>query len=120
MKHKDQRRKDASKSPYINHPLQVVDLLTQAGVTDVKVLIAGVLHDTVEDTGTSYEEIQARFGKDVSSMVAEVSDDKSLSKVRRKQLQIEHVLHASEGAKLIKLADKYSNLSDLMSNPPAF
>jgi (p)ppGpp synthase/HD superfamily hydrolase len=118
LKHTNQRRKDVAGSPYINHPLQVVYLLTQAGVSDVEILMAGVLHDTVEDTNTTLLEIEERFGATVAQMVAEVSDDKSLPKERRKQLQIEHVATASTGAKLIKLADKYSNLSDLMVNPP--
>lgn len=119
LEHTQQRRKDAAKSPYINHPLQVVQLLTQAGVTDVEILMAGVLHDTVEDTGTTLKELEVRFGARVAQMVADVSDDKSLPKEVRKQLQIEHVATASPGAQLVKLADKYSNLSDLMVNPPA-
>ena len=119
LKHTNQRRKNAANDPYINHPIHVVDLLCKAGIEDVDILCAGVLHDTVEDTNATLEEIELRFGARVAQMVADVTDDKSLPKQVRKQKQIEHVLVASEGAKLVKLADKYSHLSDLMSNPPS-
>ena len=118
-KHRDQRRKDSHKSPYINHPIHVTSILSSVGVTDIDTLIAGVLHDTVEDTDTSYEEIEKLFGKNVSNIVAECSDDKSLDKVKRKQLQIEHSAHISDSAKLVKMADKYSNISGFDTDPPA-
>lgn len=118
-KHRDQRRKDSQQSPYINHPIEVTQLLWEVGgVRDIKVLLAAVLHDTVEDTGTSPEEIGNRFGKDVLSFVMEVTDDKSLPKGERKRLQIETAPHKSYGAKLIKLADKSCNVRNLVTMPP--
>lgn len=118
-KHKNQRRKDATKSPYINHPIQVAQLLDLAGVSDEDTIIAGILHDTVEDTGTTLKELVDCFGSNVASIVAECTDDKSLPKVKRKQLQIIDAGHHSIPAKLVKLADKLSNLSDIKENPPA-
>ena len=120
VKHRSQKRKDKYGTPYINHPIHVANLLVNAGVTDVDIIIAGLLHDTVEDTGTTADEITREFGARVSDMVMECTDDKTLPKVIRKQLQIEHAALISTGAKLIKLADKYSNLSDLICNPPTF
>ena len=119
-KHIDQKRKGDSASPYINHPLEVANLLVNVGkVEDVEVLTAAVLHDTIEDTGTTKEEITELFGEKVCQMVLEVTDDKSLPKAERKQKQIEHAPHLSEGAKQIKLGDKISNITDVMNDPPA-
>ena len=118
-KHRMQRRKNYDKTPYINHPIEVMYLLSCTGVTDINTLIAAVLHDTIEDTGTTKEEITKEFGFDVTKIVLECTDDKSLDKVTRKKLQIEHVKKASKEAKNIKLADKYSNICDLLSNPPS-
>src|SRR5436190_22461105 len=88
-RHRNQRRKDAGASPYINHPIAVAAVLaTEAAVTDEVTLIAALLHDTVEDTETSLEELQKRFGAEVAHLVREMSDDKSLPKQVRKQLQI--------------------------------
>ena len=118
-KHRMQRRKDAQASPYINHPLSLAAILTkEGGIEDAKVIAAALLHDTVEDTETSIEEIEARFGNRVASIVAEVTDDKSLDKAERKRLQVVKASSKSTGAKLIKLADKISNLRDLTSSPP--
>jgi guanosine-3',5'-bis(diphosphate) 3'-pyrophosphohydrolase len=120
QKHRDQKRKGADTQPYINHPLEVLNYLTDIGnVEDYDVLTAAALHDTVEDTETSKEEIAEKFGKEVAEMVLEVTDDKKLPKDVRKQLQIEHAPHLSKGAKLIKLGDKISNITDVMNNPPA-
>lgn len=119
IKHRDQRRKDAAQSPYINHPIQVVQTLWDVGgVRDESTLVAAILHDTIEDTATSPEEIRARFGEQVLTLVLEVTDDKSLPQLERKRLQIEHAPHLSPGAKLIKLADKLSNLTDVLHAPP--
>lgn len=118
-KHDGQTRKGSEESPYINHPLEVVSLLTNIGkVGDFTVLIAAILHDTVEDTKTTAAEIVELFGEEVSSIVMEVTDDKSLPKAERKQLQIEHSPHLSPQAKLVKLADKISNIRDVIENPP--
>ncbi|XP_048376614.1 guanosine-3',5'-bis(diphosphate) 3'-pyrophosphohydrolase MESH1 [Stegostoma tigrinum] len=119
-KHKNQRRKDPEGTPYINHPLGVARILAhEAGITDVVVLQAALLHDTVEDTDTTFTEIAERFGEKVRSIVAEVTDDKSLSKEKRKELQIQHAPHCSYEAKLVKLADKLYNLRDLKRCTPA-
>lgn len=118
-KHRDQKRKGVNGEPYINHPLEVLNLLTNVGkVEDFSVLIAAVLHDTIEDTETTAEEIKKLFGAKVCKMVLELTDDKSLPKAERKQLQIEHAPHVSIGAKQIKLCDKISNVRDILENPP--
>ena len=118
-KHKAQKRKGADNEPYINHPLEVLNLLTGVGgVEDFDILIAAVLHDTIEDTATTKEEISEYFGENVCKMVLELTDDKSLPKATRKQLQIEHAPHISDGAKQIKLCDKISNIRDVTENPP--
>ena len=119
-KHRDQRRKDASKTPYINHPIMVTNLLANVGrITDLETLQAGMLHDTIEDTDTTADELEEHFGYGVRSLVLEVTDDKSLPKPERKRLQIEHAPHLSPRAKSIKIADKIANLTDLLNSPPA-
>jgi GTP diphosphokinase / guanosine-3',5'-bis(diphosphate) 3'-diphosphatase len=118
-KHRHQRRKDLEASPYINHPIALAHLLaTTGGVEDIVVLQAAVLHDTVEDTDTSGDELATRFGPKVAAVVAELTDDKSLPKARRKELQVEHAPHKSLQAALVKLADKTCNLRDIASAPP--
>ena len=118
-KHRNQRRKDAEASPYINHPLQLAHVLaTEGGVSDLKTLMAAVLHDTVEDTETTYDELVERFGRKVSDVVMEVTDDKALVKADRKRRQVEHAPHMSKRAALVKLADKTCNLRDVARNPP--
>ena len=118
-KHSTQKRKGADEQPYINHVLEVANLLANVGeIEDYDVLIAAVLHDTIEDTGTTREELTELFGATVSGYVLEVTDDKSLPKATRKQLQIEHAPHLSNGAKYIKLSDKISNIRDVSQNPP--
>jgi len=120
FKHRDQRRKDAGATPYINHPLEVARILTDAGVEDVEVLMAAVLHDTIEDTETTPEELTAAFGDRVCGLVLEVTDDKSLDKLERKRLQVLKAPTKSAGAKQIKIADKIANLRDLKASPPAW
>src|SRR5512143_2634803 len=118
-KHNDQRRKDAKASPYINHLIQVTETLWTIGeVRDVTLLVASILHDTIEDTATTQEEIRQNFGEEVLALVLEVTDDKSLPKQVRKQLQVEHAPHKSHNAKLLKLADKISNIQDIIRFPP--
>lgn len=120
LKHRDQRRKDADASPYINHPIALANVLClEGGVTDAITLAAALLHDTIEDTETSYDELVTHFGKTVADVVMEVTDDKALPKAERKQLQIKHAPHKSPRAKLVKLADKICNLRDLTTSPPA-
>lgn len=119
-RHRKQRRKGADALPYVNHPLDVADILANVGgVTDLTTLVAAVLHDTIEDTGTAPEELEATFGRDVRLLVEEVTDDKRLPKVERKRLQIVHAPSLSKPAKLIKLGDKISNVRDVAQNPPA-
>jgi len=105
--------------PYMNHLTEVAELVAEASGGDVGCVIAAVLHDTVEDTTATLADIAAMFGADVAALVGEVTDDKSLAKQVRKDLQIEHAPHASARAKLIKMADKISNLRSLASSPPA-
>ncbi|XWV25546.1 putative guanosine-3' 5'-bis(diphosphate) 3'-pyrophosphohydrolase MESH1 [Tupanvirus deep ocean] len=116
--HRNQRRKDEAKTPYINHPIEVMTFLSNAGVTDVDTLCAAVLHDTIEDVGVTHAQLCELFGENVANIVRECSDNKSLPKEVRKQEQIIHARHASLAAKLVKAADKLSNLSGLDTNPP--
>jgi guanosine-3',5'-bis(diphosphate) 3'-pyrophosphohydrolase len=119
-KHRDQRRKDPEASPYINHPIALASILwNEAGVEDPLVICAALLHDTVEDTETTEAELVERFGAEVAAIVMEVTDDKDLPKAERKRLQVEHAARLSREAKLVKLADKISNVRDVASAPPA-
>lgn len=118
-KHRNQRRKDADASPYINHPIALATVLSnEAGIADAAVIAAALLHDTIEDTETTPEELEALFGKAITSVVMAVTDDKSLPKAERKRLQIVHAGTASRRARLVKLADKICNLRDIAANPP--
>jgi guanosine-3',5'-bis(diphosphate) 3'-pyrophosphohydrolase len=118
-KHRAQRREDSAGTPYINHPLAVATVLAvEGGVTNESLLVAALLHDTVEDTQTTFAEIEAAFGAEVARLVAEVTDDKSLPKATRKQLQIEHAAQASQLAKQLKIADKICNVRDMAADYP--
>ena len=119
-KHRDQRRKDAEASPYINHPIALAEVLArEGGVSDVEVLAAALLHDTIEDTETTPTELEKKFGPAIASIVLEVTDNKMLKKHIRKKMQVEHAARASRPAKLVKLADKICNLRDVAERPPA-
>ena len=119
-KHKNQRRKDVEASPYINHPIALANVLAnEGGIANKDVLCAAMLHDTIEDTETTEEELKQVFGNKITSIVLEVTDDKSLPKDIRKQNQVEHAPHISIEAKMVKLADKICNLRDILSSPPA-
>lgn len=117
-KHRHQRQDDAAASPYINHPIALVNLLIEVGVTDSKVICAAFLHDTLEDTDTTYAELKTHFGKKISDIVWEVTDDKSLTDAERRRIQVAHAKAASKRAKLVKLADKTCNLRDIINTPP--
>ena len=118
-KHQDQRRKGANAAPYINHPIAVAEMLWRiGGVRDASVIVAAILHDTVEDTDATLLELESDFGREVCGLVAEVTDDKSLPEEERRLLQETHAPHLSPGAKQIKLADKISNISEVASTPP--
>ena len=117
--HARQRRKGEAGEPYINHLTEVSALLAEAtGGEDVVLVMGGLLHDTLEDTDTTYEDLAERFGADVAALVAEVTDDKSLKKEERKRLQVDTTAKKSRRAKLLKIADKTSNLRDLVRSPP--
>jgi (p)ppGpp synthase/HD superfamily hydrolase len=118
-RHVDQKRKGAAREPYINDLTEVAGLLAEAtGGKDAQLIAAGLLHDTLEDTETEYEELSTLFGEDVAKLVSEVTDDKSLPKATRKRLQVEKVSKKSKRARLVKLADKTSNLRSLALSPP--
>lgn len=119
-KHRDQRRKDLDKTPYINHPIALAQVLREeGGVRDPRVIAAALLHDTIEDTETTYEELRGQFGTTIADCVVEVTDVKFLSKAARKRLQVAKAGRASKAAKQVKLADKICNLRDILASPPA-
>jgi (p)ppGpp synthase/HD superfamily hydrolase len=119
-KHRHQRRKDVKATPYINHPIEVAELLSGIGdVRDLTTLQGAILHDTIEDTETTPEELESSFGSEVRHVVEEVTDNKHLPKTERKRLQVEHAPHLSLRAKQIKLADKIANVKSVTHTPPA-
>ncbi len=119
-KHRDQRRKDTAATPYINHPIALANVLAnEAHIDDETILIAAILHDTIEDTDTTEAELVAAFGPDIASIVAEVTDDKLLPKEERKRRQIVNAGTLSRQARIVKLADKICNLRDISRSPPA-
>ncbi len=118
--HVHQRRKGPAAEPYINHLLEVAMLVAEATRgKDPDLVVAALLHDSVEDCEVPIEMIEKGFGKDVARLIAEVTDDKGLDKAERKRLQIEHASHKSARAKILKLADKTSNLRALATSPAA-
>jgi (p)ppGpp synthase/HD superfamily hydrolase len=118
--HVDQRRKGAAQEPYINHLLEVASLVAEAtGGSDPNLVIAALLHDAIEDQGVTAEMLTSEFGQHVADIVMEVTDDKALPKAERKRLQVVHAPNKSRAAKLIKLADKTSNLRTIASSPAA-
>ena len=119
QKHKGQERKDLNSSPYIDHPISVARILGEVGgIDDPEILAAALLHDTLEDTETTFEELKSTFGKKVCRLVEEVTDDKTLPKDERKKRQIQHAAMLSPNAVLIKLGDKISNVVDVTNTPP--
>lgn len=118
--HAGQKRKGEAGEPYINHLIEVAELIVSSSeVLDTNLVIAGFLHDVVEDTAVTAQELEQRFGSDVTSLVMEVTDDKSLPKEMRKAKQVENAHKQSPRAQTLKLADKISNLRALLSSPPA-
>ena len=119
-KHTDQRRKDVRKKPYINHPIALAEVLhTDGGVRDPAVIAAALLHDTIEDTVTTYDELRGLFGAGVADTVAELTDTRFLRTETRKRLQVSKAGKSSAAAKQVKLADKICNLRDILASPPA-
>jgi guanosine-3',5'-bis(diphosphate) 3'-pyrophosphohydrolase len=117
--HRDQRRKGVDGSPYINHPIQVAEVLASVGaVDDESTLIAAILHDTIEDTDATAEQLAQLFGNAVRDLVLEVTDDKSLDKAERKRRQVKRARTLSDRAKTIKIADKICNVRDIAATPP--
>ena len=118
-KHVGQRRKGVAQEPYINHLAEVAYLLAEAtGGGDTNLIIAGLLHDCIEDQGVTHAELVALFGVDVADLVRDVTDDKTLLKAERKRLQVAQAPHKSDRAKMLKIADKTSNLRALAVSPP--
>jgi guanosine-3',5'-bis(diphosphate) 3'-pyrophosphohydrolase len=119
-KHAAQKRKGAAAEPYVNHLIEVAELVAgSSDELDVNMMMAGFLHDTIEDTWTTADELEREFGNDVTLLVLELTDDKSLPKEVRKELQVEEAPNISVRAQVIKLADKISNLRSILTSPPA-
>jgi guanosine-3',5'-bis(diphosphate) 3'-pyrophosphohydrolase len=119
-KHAGQRRKGDAAEPYINHLIEVAELVSLAAPeADANLVIAALLHDSIEDAGVTAEDLALRFGADVANLVKEVTDDKALPKKERKRLQVENAPKKSVRAQTIKLADKISNLRSMLYSPPA-
>jgi (p)ppGpp synthase/HD superfamily hydrolase len=119
-KHAGQRRKGENAEPYVNHLAEVAHLLAVAVEgRDANLIAAGLLHDTLEDTEATWDELVATFNEDIATLVREVTDDKSLPKQERKRLQVEHAPDKTDRAKMLKLADKTSNLRGIIASPPA-
>jgi guanosine-3',5'-bis(diphosphate) 3'-pyrophosphohydrolase len=117
QRHVNQKRKGEAQEPYVNHLAEVAELVATATEgRDANLVAAAVLHDTVEDTATFPAELASVFNADIANLVAEVTDNKKLSKAERKKLQVEHAAAKSERAKIIKLADKTSNLRSLVKS----
>ncbi len=118
-KHSNQRRKGAAAEPYINHLIEVAQLVSMAvPEPDPNLVMAALLHDVVEDTDVSKEELMRRFSPDVADLVAELTDDMSLPKAERRRLHLQHAPTMSVRAQTIKLADKISNLRGVLFSPP--
>lgn len=118
-RHKTQRRRGAAREPYVNHLLEVANLLaTATDGRDPDLVIAGLLHDLIEDQGISSDDIARQFGIGVAALVLEVTTDKTLSEVERNRVQIVHAAHKSPRARMLRIADLTSNLRALRQSPP--
>lgn len=117
-KHRFQRRKNSAATPYVNHVIHVAKILAEEGETHIDLLVAALLHDTVEDTETTFDEITTLFNAHVAEIVEQLTDDKQLSKEERKHLQIVTARKKSIEARKLKLADKISNVTDILYDPP--
>jgi GTP diphosphokinase / guanosine-3',5'-bis(diphosphate) 3'-diphosphatase len=119
QKHSSQRRKGDASEPYVNHVLEVAHLVSLTlSESDHAILMAALLHDTIEDSGVTAAELSNHFGEEVAALVLELTDDRSLPKAERKRLQVEHAAQRSPRAQTIKLADKISNLRSILHSPP--
>jgi hypothetical protein len=117
--HRNQRRKGASQEPYINHLIEVLDLIAAVDGHDMDILVAALLHDVLEDTATGYEELAATFGERVARIVRENSDDMTLPKPERQRARLAGIAKKSREARLVKFADVISNLRAIAVSPPA-
>jgi (p)ppGpp synthase/HD superfamily hydrolase len=108
-------RKDGI-TPYYTHLESVVSYLKSLGVTDEDVLCTGWLHDTIEDTNTTFDELYERFGKRIAVLVSSLSKDKKLPKKNRELQYVQQLKDAPIEAKIIKLCDISANLKDLASS----
>jgi (p)ppGpp synthase/HD superfamily hydrolase len=119
QRHNGMARKGRGNEPYINHLAEVANLVCEAtGGADAEIVAAGWLHDTIEDTDTTRQELADKFGPRVATLVVEVSDDMSLPKTERRRLQVVGAPHKSPDAKVIKIADKISNISARIVSGP--
>ena len=119
QRHSKQRRKGEAQEPYINHLAEVALLVTEATKgKDPNLVAAALLHDTIEDTDTTREQLAICFNYDIANLVNEVTDDKTLLKEERKKLQITTASKKTQRAKILKLADKTSNLRSIAKSPP--
>lgn len=117
--HQSQTRKNMAHTPYIIHPMSVTQNLLSIGhVRDTDVIIASLLHDTIEDTQATYDDLKKRFGEKVEGLVREVTEDNKLAGQKKRKMQIVHALQTSKEASMIKLADKLYNLEALITEPP--
>jgi guanosine-3',5'-bis(diphosphate) 3'-pyrophosphohydrolase len=124
-KHGSQKRKSANRAhiPYMVHPIEVCQLLIEAGVENEDVLVAAILHDVIEDcqeNGASELDILLKFGAKVLDFVKENTDDPTLDKISQKKMQILMTPKKSQEAFFIKVADKTSNLKDIVRAPPGW
>ncbi len=118
-KHRDDRRKGAIAAPYINHPIMVAEQLAATGLGhDVELLMAALLHDVVEDTDATPEELRLKFGERVCAIVLEVTDNMELRRDERKEQVVRHIASKSREARLVKLSDTIANTHDIIHHPP--
>ncbi len=118
-KHRDKKRKGKDKTPYINHPIEVAHILyAEGGISDPEIIAAALLHDTIEDSQTTYDELRGQFGARIADIVVEVTDTKFLDPRTRKKLQSVKAGQASAAGQQIKIADKICNLRDILGSPP--
>ncbi len=118
LRHRTQRRKGKAGAPYVNHLIEVAHILASHGLEDEHLLCAAVLHDIIEDTLTTPDDLLQRFGRRVTAIVLEVSDDENPQVWRRKLAQIENAPDMSTDAQNLRVADKISNLRGILTSPP--
>lgn len=118
LRHRWQRRKGERGAPYVNHLIEVANILASHGLDDTDMLCAAVLHDVIEDTDATADEIRQRFGPRITALVLEVTDDPRMPKWQQKLSQIDTASAMSEAAQNLRVADKISNLRGILTSPP--